>query len=365
MPPSCFRPMDSRKIIINTAAPKNPEANLLIIYTGGTLGMVYDKDGALVPFDFQQILDKIPSLSRFNLLLTVIPFEELIDSSDATTATWIEIGDIIRENYESYDGFVVLHGTDTMAYSASALSLMLQGLNKPVIFTGAQLPIGAVRTDARENLVAALEIASAKRSDGAPMVPEVCIYFNYRLLRGNRARKVQSIHFDAFESDNYPLLAEAGIEILYNEQVIQGYDSRKELVYHRKLNEEVLILKLFPGISRRVVEETLAIPGLRGVVLETFGSGNAPTFSWFIEALRKTIASGVLVLNISQCNGGKVVQGRYGTSKILDDIGVVSGADMTTEAALAKMMIVLSEEYSEEERKSRLTVPVCGEMTIH
>lgn len=357
--------MESRKIVINTAAPKNPDANLLIIYTGGTLGMVYDKDGTLVPFNFQQILDRIPSLSRFNLLLTVIPFEKLIDSSNATPASWLEIGDIIQQNYNNYDGFVVLHGTDTMAYSASALSFMLQGLNKPVIFTGAQLPIGAVRTDARENLVAALEIASAKRPDGAPRVPEVCIYFNYRLLRGNRARKVQSIHFDAFESDNYPLLAEAGIEILYNERYIRPFNEAEKLRYNRDFNDDVLILKLFPGISRKVVEEILAVPGLKGVVLETFGSGNAPTFDWFIEALQKAISSGVVVLNVSQCNGGKVMQGRYGTSKLLEDIGVLSGADITTEAALAKMMILLGEEYSEEDRKNKLTGPLCGEMTIH
>lgn len=357
--------MNNRKIIINTAAPKNPEANLLLIYTGGTLGMVYDKDGTLVPFDFQQILDRIPSLSRFNLLLTVIPFEKLIDSSDATPASWIEIGDIIQQNYNNYDGFVVLHGTDTMAYSASALSFMLQGLNKPVIFTGAQLPIGAVRTDARENLVAALEIASAKQADGSPMVPEVCIYFNYRLLRGNRARKVQSIHFDAFESDNYPLLAEAGIEILYNERFVRPYEKEAKLQYRRKFIDEVLVLKLFPGISRKVVEEILTIPGLKGVVLETFGSGNAPTFSWFINALEKVISSGVVVLNVSQCNGGKVIQGRYGTSKLLDDIGVLSGADITTEAALAKMMILLGEENSAVEQKNMLTRPLCGEMTIH
>lgn len=357
--------MESRKIVINTAAPKNPDANLLLIYTGGTLGMVYDKDGALVPFNFQQILDRIPSLSRFNLLLTVIPFERLIDSSNATSASWVEIGEIIQQNYNNYDGFVVLHGTDTMAYSASALSFMLQGLSKPVIFTGAQLPIGAVRTDARENLVAALEIASAKRADGTPMVPEVCIYFNYRLLRGNRARKVQSIHFDAFESDNYPLLAEAGIEILYNERFIRSFKKEEKLEYYRNFNDEVLILKIFPGISRKVVEEILAVPGLKGVVLETFGSGNAPTFNWFIDALRKVIASGVVVLNVSQCNGGKVIQGRYGTSKLLEDIGVLSGADITTEAALAKMMILLGEEYSEEECKSKLTAPLCGEMTIH
>lgn len=357
-------PMDSRKIIIDTAAPKNPEANLLIIYTGGTIGMVYDQEGSLVPFDFQQILDRIPSLSRFNLLLTVIPFEKLIDSSDATPESWKEIGDIIYQNYNNYDGFVVLHGTDTMAYSASALSFMLQGLSKPVIFTGAQLPIGAVRTDARENFVAALEIASAKSPQGRPLVPEVCIYFNYRLLRGNRARKVESIHFDAFESDNYPLLAEAGVEILYNHQFIEAYQADRSLSYFNKFNEQVVILKLFPGINQKVVESILTIPGLKGVILETFGSGNAPTFSWFIQALKKAVEAEIVVVNVSQCNGGRVMQGRYKTSQRLENIGVLSGADITTEAALAKMMILLGEEYSGNSFKNKLTSSLCGEMTV-
>lgn len=357
--------MDSRKIIINTAAPQNPEANLLIIYTGGTIGMVYDQEGSLVPFNFQQILDRIPSLNRFNLLLTVIPFENLIDSSDATPESWKEIGDIIYQNYNNYDGFVVLHGTDTMAYSASALSFMLQGLSKPVIFTGAQLPIGAVRTDARENFVAALEIASAKSPEGTPLVPEVCIYFNYRLLRGNRARKVESIHFDAFESDNYPLLAEAGVEILYNHQFIEAYQPGRSLAYFSKFNEQVVVLKLFPGISRTVVESILGIPGLKGVVLETFGSGNAPTFGWFIQALKEAVDSGIVIINVSQCNGGRVMQGRYKTSQRLGSIGVLSGADMTTEAALAKMMILLGEEYSGNGFKNKLTSPLCGEMAVN
>ena len=358
--------MSNSKVQIDTAAPDNPDANLLIIYTGGTVGMVYDERlGALVPFNFQQILDKIPSLSRFNLLLTVISFIELIDSSNATPESWQEIGDIINDNYNNYDGFVVLHGTDTMAYSASALSFMLEGLNKPVVFTGAQLPIGAVRTDARENLVTALEIASAKRADGAPMVPEVCIYFNYRLLRGNRARKVQSVHFDAFESNNYPLLAEAGVEILFNEAFIQPYQPDRQLRYCRNFSQKVLILKLFPGISKEVVENMLGVPGLKGVVMETFGSGNAPTHAWFIQALKKVIASGAVVVNISQCDGGKVMQGRYGTSKLLEDIGVVSGADMTTEAALTKIMLLLGEDNSENSLKSKLSVSLSGEMTVH
>lgn len=358
-------PMNERKIIINTAAPQNPEASLLIVYTGGTVGMVYDKDGALVPFNFQQILDKIPSLSRFNLQLTVIPVEKLIDSADASPESWKEMGEIIFRNYDLYDGFVVLHGTDTMAYSASALSFMLQGLSKPVIFTGAQLPIGAVRTDARENLVAALEIASARGEDGRPKVAEVCIYFNYRLLRGNRARKVESTLFDAFESDNYPLLAEAGVEILYNKQFVAIPENESKLEYQNSFNEQVVILKLFPGISQLVVESMLRIEGLKGVILETFGSGNAPTYPWFLKALQEAVASGVVVLNVSQCYGGRVVPGRYKTSKQLESIGVLSGADMTTEAALTKMMILLGKGYTENRLVDKLTQPLCGEMTAY
>lgn len=326
--------------------------------------MAYDRTGALVPFDFQQILDKIPSVSHFNLLLTVISFKKLIDSAEATPQTWVQIGDIIFSNYNNYDGFVVLHGTDTMAYSASALSLMLQGLQKPVIFTGAQLPIGAIRTDARENFLAALQIASAKKPDGTAVVPEVAIYFNYRLLRGNRARKVQSIHFDAFESDNYPLLAEAGIEILYNHQAINRFNSGNELQYYRNFNEQVFVLKIFPGMCRTIVESLLSMQSLAGVVLETYGSGNAPTFPWFRKALEKAVSTGVKILNVSQCNGG-VMQGRYKTSKWLEEIGVMSGNDITTEAALAKMMIVLGEQFSENELRNKLSKPISGEMTIN
>lgn len=357
--------MNKPKVVINTAAPKNPEANLLIIYTGGTIGMVFNENKILVPFDFQHILEKIPALSSFNLLLTVISFRNLLDSSNATPQTWKQIGDIIYSNYNNYDGFVVLHGTDTMAYSASALSFMLQGLRKPIIFTGAQLPIGAVRTDARENLVAALEIASARKADGSPKVPEVCIFFNSRLIRGNRARKVQSVHFDAFESDNYPLLAEVGVEIQYNTQAICCFDSELKLKYFSHFNEEVFILRIFPGMCSTIVEQLLSVPGLKGVILETYGSGNAPTFPWFRKALENAVLAGVVVLNVSQCNGGKVMQGRYGTSKWLEEIGVLSGADITTEAALAKMMLLLGEKVAGDELIKRLRNPICGEMTVN
>lgn len=357
--------MNKEKVVINTGESGNPKANLLIIYTGGTLGMAYDKGDILVPFDFQQILNKIPSLGHFNLLLTVISFKRLIDSAEATPATWVQIGDIIFANYNNYDGFVVLHGTDTMAYSASALSFMFRGLQKPVIFTGAQLPIGAIRTDARENLLTAIEIASAKRADGTAVVPEVCIYFNYRLLRGNRARKVHSVHFYAFESDNYPLLAEAGVEILYNHQAVKRAAPDEKLRYYREFSEQVFVLKIFPGMSRAIVEALLSLKDLRGVVLETFGSGTAPSFPWFREAVEKATAAGVIILNVSQCNGGKVVQDRYATGKWLAQTGVISGGDITTEAALAKLMILLGEDYSGTELKDNLIRPISGEMTLN
>ncbi|AHM59395.1 L-asparaginase type I family protein [Flammeovirgaceae bacterium 311] len=353
------------KVIIKTVADRHPEASLLIIYTGGTLGMVYDKGGSLVPFDFEQILDRIPSIGRFNLLLTVLSFHELIDSSNATPETWQAIGRAILDNYHEYDGFVVIHGTDTMAHSASALSFMLQHLTKPVIFTGAQLPIGAVRTDARENLLAALEIASAKNKKGEALVPEVCIYFNYRLLRGNRAKKVQSILFDAFESNNYPLLAEAGVEIIYNESAILLPPVGNKLNFRCSFNAGVVLLKLFPGMSRQYVEHVLNIPHTSGVVLETYGSGNAPTFPWFIQAVEKAISEGKIVLNVSQCLGGKVVQGRYSTSRLMEEMGVLNGLDLTTDAALVKMMLVLGEYgAAAEAAKKELVTPLCGEMSV-
>ncbi len=352
------------KVIIKTAANRDPEASLLIIYTGGTLGMVYDKEGTLVPFDFEQIQDRIPSISRFNLLLTVISLGELIDSANATPATWHAIGTAIAENYQDYDGFVVIHGTDTMAYSASALSFMLQHLSKPVIFTGAQLPIGAVRTDARENLLAALEIASAKNNRGEALVPEVCIYFNYRLLRGNRAKKVQSILFDAFESNNYPLLAEAGVEIKYNIGAILTPEGQKQLKYHSSFEPKVSLLKLFPGMQPEYVSHMLEMPQVRGIIMETYGSGNAPTFPWFIKAVERALKADKIILNVSQCLGGKVTQGKYGTSRQLEELGVLGGYDLTTEAALAKMMLVLGEVSSLEAAKKELIFPLCGEMSL-
>ena len=260
---------------VNTGFSGAPRATVLIIYTGGTLGMTYDQAGVLEPFNFSRIVEKVPSLKEFSIHITVISFPQLIDSSNVRPEHWVDMAYIVYENYRRFDGFVIVHGTDTMAYSASALSFMLENLTKPVIFTASQLPIGSTRSDAHENLVTALEIASEK-SNGVAIVPEVCIYFGNLLLRGNRSSKRQSIHFDAFESENYPVLAEAGVLIDYNLSAIRPAVPGKQLVYHRQLNTNVAVLKLFPGISRRVVESMLQISDLRGLVLETFGSGNAP-----------------------------------------------------------------------------------------
>ncbi|EPR65005.1 L-asparaginase [Cyclobacterium qasimii M12-11B] len=254
--------MNYKIVRLNTAAKKEIEHSVLIIYTGGTLGMAYDDDGALVPFNFGKILEKIPNLNNLNISITVISFPEPIDSSNINLNHWVDMSYIIYENYDTYDGFVVLHGTDTMAYSASMLSYMLKGLNKPVIFTGAQLPISAMRSDARENLMTSLEIAISK-ANGKPIVPEVCIFFNHLLLRGNRAKKVQSVHFDAFESENYPPLAESGIVIDYNYASIRPYEEGKKLRCLNKLDNSVMVLKLFPGITAQVIEHCLNMKGLK------------------------------------------------------------------------------------------------------
>ncbi|WP_035804120.1 asparaginase [Lunatimonas lonarensis] len=355
--------MNYKIVRLNTASQKDIEHSVLIIYTGGTLGMAYSAEGALVPFNFGQILEKVPTLTQLNISITVISFPEPIDSSNISPQHWVDMAYIIYENYDTYDGFVVLHGTDTMAYSASMLSFMLQGLNKPVIFTGAQLPISEMRSDARENLMTSLEIAISKRN-GQPIVPEVCIFFNHMLLRGNRAKKVQSIHFDAFESENYPPLAESGIVIDYNFTAIKRPSDSKELRYLNRINNQVMVLKLFPGITEKVIESCLKIKGLRGIVLETYGSGNSPSELWFLKLMQKAVNAGIVVFNVSQCNGGRVIQGRYQTSKDLERIGVLSGADITTEAAVTKLMFLLANESSEMEIKRKLIVPLAGEMTV-
>src|SRR5689334_13828648 len=268
--------MNLKRISINTALPLKPKGRVLIIYTGGTFGMTYDKDGVLIPFDFASILEHLPTLKNLALELTVVSFETPIDSSNMNPGHWQVLGKIIYQNYDTHDGFVVLHGTDTMAFTASALSFMLEGLAKPVIFTGAQLPISEPRSDARENLITALEIASAKK-DRVPIVPEVCIYFDYELLRGNRSKKVESMQFDAFDSGNYPALAKAGVKIDYNEGAILKKVNPGNVLLRKSFDTNVAILKLFPGIHLQVVRSILTVPGIKAVVIETYGAGNAPT----------------------------------------------------------------------------------------
>lgn len=349
-----------KKITINTASPQPARAHILILYTGGTFGMTYDAQGVLIPFDFSLILDHLPTLKNLALQLTVISFEKPIDSSNIEPEHWQTLARLVSDHYESHDGFVVLHGTDTMAYTASALSFMLEGLAKPVVFTGAQLPISEPRSDARENLVTALEVASA-RKNGVALVPEVCIYFNYELLRGNRSKKVESMQFDAFNSGNYPPLAKAGVKIDYNFAAIRP-PGRKSLRLLSKLDTNISILKLFPGISETTIGAIVGTPNLKALILETYGSGNAPTSSALLQYLKHAIDDGVLVLNISQCPGGRVMQGRYETSKELQKIGVIGGADMTTEAAVTKLMVLLGESGVKSAR-TLIAEALAGELT--
>jgi L-asparaginase len=347
---------------LHTAAAQVAHTSIFVIYTGGTIGMDYDESAQhLVPFDFTEIVDKVPELKRFDFELTVLSLPKLIDSSDIKIHHWLNLARIIYDFYNDYDAFVILHGTDTMAYSASAVSFLLKNLAKPVIFTGAQLPIGVPRTDARENFITALEIASAKK-DGRAIVPEVCIFFDQFLLRGNRARKVESENFTAFESENYEPLAVAGIHIDYRPNLILpapigAFD------FYSKMDNNVALLKIFPGMPKRYVRHFFAMPGLRGVVIETFGSGNTPTDEWFIGAVREAIAAGIVVYNVSQCNGGSVVHGMYESSKKLQEIGVVSGRDITPEAAMTKLMFLLGNEPDPHVIRRNLGEALRGEMT--
>ena len=338
-------------------------SSILIIYTGGTIGMVIDKDsGVLHPLNLDELYDQIPVLEKFNCRIEFLAFDPLLDSSNINPVHWIKLADIIEKHYEEFDGFVVLHGSDTMAYTASALSFILENLNKPVILTGSQLPLGMIRSDGRENFVTSIEIAAAMEEKTA-IVPEVAIYFENRLLRGNRTVKYNAENFEAFHSGNYPALAEAGVYIKYNyNYLLKPYF--KKLKVHKNLDNNIAILKLYPGISKQAVDAILTIEGLKGVVLETYGSGNAMVESWFIESLKKAIDTGIIILNVSQCISGSVEMGKYQTSVKLGDTGVLSGYDISTESALAKMMYLFGEGFSNEEVKKLLLTPLRGEMTI-
>lgn len=323
--------------------------------------MVQDESGALMPFNFGKVVERIPVLKNLETKLTVISFPVPIDSSNIGVQDWKDMAYIIEENYAQYDGFVILHGTDTMAYSSSMLSYMLNGLNKPVIFTGAQLPIGSLRSDARENLIGALELASAEEK-GVPKINEVGLYFNYKLLRGNRSQKIRSNTFAAFESENYPSLAEVGIDIDFNDSALFSHNSASKLKVIADLNANVSLLKIFPGIPKKVVQGILDDSDTHGIILESFGSGNTMKFNWFMEALKRAAESGKHILNVSQCSGGEVQQGKYETSKKLNDIGILSGGDMTTEAAITKMMFVLGTQTERKKIERMLVSPLIGEM---
>lgn len=337
------------------------KSSVLLIYTGGTIGMHTDPEsGALVPFDFHAIYEEFPALRRLDANIEVLPFEP-IDSSNASSELWVRLAEKIAENYDRFDGFVVLHGTDTMSYSASALSFMLHNLAKPVVFTGSQIPIGVLRTDGRENLITAIEIAATKDSEGRAAVPEVSLYFQNRLFRGNRTTKQSAEELSAFASNNYPPLAEVGVSIHYNEQFIHRPEEDAKFAVQTALERDVAIIKIFPGLTENILRAMLA-SGAKGVVLETYGAGNAPTKEWFIGALKEAIARGVSVVNITQCSNGEVNMDIYETGVALQKIGVISGRDMTTEAAVTKMMYVLAQTDCPEERARLLKESICGEI---
>ncbi|MGN0010807.1 MAG: asparaginase [Marinilabiliaceae bacterium] len=340
--------------------------SILLIYTGGTIGMIQNHTtGALESFNFDHLLSHVPEIRQFNIKIDSYAFEQPLDSSDIEPKHWQRLVKIIHDRYEKYDGFVILHGTDTMAFTSSALSFMLEGLNKPVILTGSQLPIGALRTDGKANLITAIEIASAKNEDGTPVVPEVCVVFHEKLLRGNRATKVDTDNFDAFRSPNYPPLAVSGIEIKYNRQYIRPYDPEARLTPQYEMDTHLIIFSLFPGIRPDIVSNVLNSPELKGIIFRTFGSGNAPRTPSLINKLSEAMKDGKVVVNISQCPTGCVHQERYGTGLQLASVGIVSGLDMTIEAALAKLMFLFGKGLTPSEVARMMGVSLVGEATVN
>lgn len=345
--------------------PHKEKSSLLLIYTGGTIGMKEDPSiQALRPFDFSQIMAEVPELRKFAYKIDSYTFAPLIDSSDIDPANWKTLVNIIEERYEEYDGFVVLHGTDTMAYSASALSFMIEGLTKPVIFTGSQLPIGMPRTDGKENLISAVEIAAAKDKDGHAVVPEVCICFDNVLMRGNRTTKINASNFRAFRSENYPPLAEAGITIRYNRELIRRPDNwEHKPLFHKDIDTRVAILKIHPGITPQVVKDILCSKDSRAVIIETYGSGNAPSREWFLNLVKEAAGMGKILLNVTQCMAGSVDMDIYATGKCLKDAGVLNGFDSTTEGALAKLFHLLGQHDDNEVVKTILEEDLRGEIS--
>ncbi|HHC80902.1 MAG TPA: asparaginase [Flavobacteriia bacterium] len=341
---------------------KKPE--ILLIYTGGTIGMIKDYESkALKVFDFDHLYENIPELNQLECHIESISFENPIDSSNMNINYWIAIVEIIEQHYESKDGFVILSGSDTMSYTSSAISFMIENLNKPIIFTGSQLPIGDLRTDAKENLITAIQIASAVDKNGFPMVTEVGLYFEYKLYRANRTTKINAEQFEAFTSPNYPPLAESGVHLKFNKNKLLRPDRNSKLVVRKKLIDNLIILKLFPGITEQIVKNIFEIHGLKGVILETYGSGNAPTEKWFLTLLKKALRKGICIVDVTQCIGGSVMLGQYETSIELQKIGLISGKDITTESAVAKLMYLLGEKIPNSEFKSVFEKPLRGEMS--
>ena len=340
-------------------------SKILLVYTGGTIGMNRNpQTGALEPFDFEHLLNRVPELKQFSTEIKTYQFTPPIDSSDMSPNFWVDLVQLIANRYDEFDGFVILHGTDTMSYTASALSFMLQNLTKPVILTGSQLPIGQLRTDGKENLITSIEMAAARHQDGTPMVPEVCVYFNGHLMRGNRTTKQSADEFNAFESFNYPHLADAGVNISYHEEFIHKPDYRKPMMPMYDLDPSVIILSLFPGAREDLVRHMIETPNLRSIIMRTYGSGNAPQSPWLLNALKEATNRGKVIINISQCLQGRVEMGRYDTGYQLQEAGVVSGYDGTVESAVTKLMFLQGRYDTPEMVRKKMKQSICGEITV-